>query len=220
MSIMSRMDEALRIALERMPLVAILRGVKPAEIEPIAGALIEAGFLFIEVPLNSPDPLTSIASLSRLAPAGVLIGAGTVIDPNDVARIADAGGRLIISPHFDPAVVAAALSRNLIAMPGVMTPSEAFAAIGAGAQVLKLFPGEVVTPAAVRAMRAVLPSATRLLMVGGVAPDTMQAYAEAGANGFGIGSALFKPGMSAADVRARATALIVAARAAGLGAAP
>ncbi|WP_342359829.1 2-dehydro-3-deoxy-6-phosphogalactonate aldolase [Terrarubrum flagellatum] len=216
---MSALHETMAAAMAQMPLVAILRGVRPDEVEAIGAALVVAGFRFIEVPLNSPDPLASIAKLAALAPRDVLVGAGTVVDPDDVAKIADVGGQLIISPHFDARVVEAAVARELIAMPGVMTPSEAFGALRAGAHALKLFPGEIVTPPAVRAMRAVLPATTKLLIVGGVGPDTMANYVEAGANGFGIGSSLFKPGLSAAEVRTRADALIAAARAAKLGAA-
>ncbi len=214
---MSGVNERLRDALARLPLVAILRGVRPDEIEAVAAALIVEGFRFIEVPLNSPEPLKSIAALAKLAPKDVLVGAGTVTDPDDVARIADVGGELIISPHFDSDVVSSALRRDLVAMPGVMTPSEAFAALKLGAQALKLFPGEIVTAPAVRALRAVLPPQTTLLMVGGVSVDTMKPYVDAGANGFGVGSSLFKPGLTAADVRARAAGLVAAARAAGLG---
>ncbi|MBN9061046.1 MAG: 2-dehydro-3-deoxy-6-phosphogalactonate aldolase [Rhizobiales bacterium] len=207
-------------ALSHTPLVAILRGVRPGEVEAIGAALIVAGFRFIEVPLNSPDPFASIAKLAAMAPRDVLVGAGTVVEADDVARVAEAGGQLVIAPNFDAAVVGRAVSGGMIAMPGVMTPSEAFAALKAGAHALKLFPGEIVTPAATRAMRAVLPSATKLLIVGGVGVDTMQAYVDAGADGFGIGSALYKPGLSAQDVRARADAFIAAARGGGLASRP
>jgi 2-dehydro-3-deoxyphosphogalactonate aldolase len=207
----------LAAALAAMPLVAILRGIAPDEIADVARALVDAGFRLIEVPLNSPEPLRSIEALARLAPAGVLIGAGTVTDAASVDRVIDAGGRLIVSPHVDPAVVTRAVERGGIALPGVMTPSEAFAALKAGAHALKLFPGEIVTPAALRALRAVLPPAARLLVVGGVSASTMPAYAEAGADGFGIGSALYKPGVPAGEIAGRAAAMIAVARAAGLG---
>lgn len=214
---MNSLHESFSAALARRPLIAILRGVRPVEIESIGAALIEAGFRLIEVPLNSPDPFDSIAKLKRMAPPGVLIGAGTVLDPAAVDRLAGIGGELVISPHFDAEVVAAALRRGLIAAPGVMTPSECFAALRAGAQALKLFPGEIVTPAAVKAMRAVLPPETKLIIVGGVSPETMKPYVEAGANGFGVGSSLYKTGMTAAEVKARAAPMVAAARAAGLG---
>lgn len=216
---MSDLIERMHAALAQLPLVAILRGIKPNEIEAIGAALIVAGFRFIEVPLNSPDPFASIAKLAAMAPRDVLVGAGTVVDADDVARVADANGQLIISPNFNASVVEAAVAQGMIAMPGVMTPSEAFAALKGGAHALKLFPGEIVTPAATRAMRAVLPAATKLLIVGGVSADTMKPYIDAGADGFGIGSSLYKPGLSAQDVRARADALIAAARSAGLAAA-
>lgn len=216
---MSDSTERLREALSQLPLVAILRGVRPDEVETIGAALIVAGFRFIEVPLNSPDPFASIRKLAAMAPRDVLVGAGTVVDAEDVARVAEAGGELVIAPNFDAAVVGRAVSQGLIAMPGVMTPSEAFAALKAGAHALKLFPGEIVTPAATRAIRAVLPASAKLLVVGGVGESTMKAYAGAGADGFGLGSALYKPGVSAQEARARADALISAARAAGLGAA-
>lgn len=216
---MSDLIERMHAALAQLPLVAILRGVKSSEVEAIGAALIVAGFRFIEVPLNSPDPFASIAKLAAMAPRDVLVGAGTVVDADDVARVADANGQLIISPNFDASVVEAVVAQGMIAMPGVMTPSEAFAALKAGAHALKLFPGEIVTPAATRAMRAVLPTATKLLIVGGVSADTMKPYIDAGADGFGIGSSLYKPGVSAQDVRTRADALIAAARSAGLAAA-
>lgn len=217
---MSEHLERMQAGLAHLPLVAILRGVRPDEIEAVGAALIVAGFRFIEVPLNSPDPFASIAKLAAMAPRDVLVGAGTVVDETDVARVADAGGQLIIAPNFDAAVVGRAVADGLIAMPGVMTPSEAYAALKAGAQALKLFPGEIVTPAAVRAVRTILPSATKLLVVGGVSAETMKPYVDAGADGFGLGSALYKPGLTAQDVRARADALIAAARAAGLAPSP
>lgn len=217
---MSDLVERVNDGLAHLPLVAILRGVRPDEAEAVGAALIVAGFRFIEAPLNSPDPFGSIAKLAAMAPRDVLVGAGTVLRPDDVDRVADANGQLIISPNFNADVVRRAVARGLIAMPGVMTPSEAFAALDAGAHALKLFPGEALPPAAVRAMRAVLPKDVTLLVVGGVSTDTMKAYVDAGANGFGIGSSLYKPGLTAQEVRSRADALIAAARDAGLGRAP
>lgn len=196
-------------AFAAMPLVAILRGIEPADAVAVGRALVEAGFTILEVPLNSPNPLDSIERLAR-ALDGTVIGAGTVTRTADVAAIASAGGRLVVSPHSDGPIVAAAVARGLVALPGVATPTEAFAALANGADALKLFPAETIPPAAVRAMLAVLPAGTRLLPVGGIAPDSMGLYRAAGAAGFGIGSALYRPGSSAEEV-ARRAALFVAA---------
>lgn len=192
------------------PLVAIIRGVTPDEIEAVGDALIGAGVRIIEVPLNSPEPLQSIARLSALAGDRALVGAGTVLDPADVPRVSDAGGRLIVSPNTDPAVIRAASGAGLVSCPGYFTPSEAFAAIQAGATALKLFPAEAASPAVVKAQRAVLPRELPLLVVGGVSPENMGGYLEAGANGFGLGSGLYVPGRSAADVATRAKAYVEA----------
>lgn len=196
---------AWRRAFESLPLVAILRGLSPAEAEPVGDALAGAGWRLLEVPLNSPDPLRSIALLARRFPDAV-VGAGTVRTVDEVRQVQDAGGRLVVSPHFDPRVVQEATRRGMVSLPGVMTPSEAFAAIEAGATGLKLFPAEMVPPSAVKAMRAVLPAEVTLFPVGGIAPSTMAGYRSAGANGFGIGSALYKPGMDAQGVAASARA--------------
>jgi 2-dehydro-3-deoxyphosphogalactonate aldolase len=187
-----------------LPLVAILRGVTPAEAGGIGEALIGAGFVAIEVPLNSPEPLASIRVLADAFGDQALIGAGTVRDPADVARIAAAGGRLIVMPHGDPAVIRAAKQRGLLCVPGVATPTEAFAALDAGADALKLFPAEALPPAVVKAWRAVLPNVW-LLPVGGIRPDSMAPYLAAGANGFGLGSALYQPGMTPDQVAAAAS---------------
>lgn len=192
------------------PLVAIIRGVRPEEAEAIGGALIEAGIRIIEVPLNSPDPLTSIERLARAFGDRALIGAGTVLSVEGMRTVADAGGRIIVSPNVHGDVIAATVAAGLVAAPGYFTPSEAFAAIRAGAGVLKLFPAEAASPAVVKAHRAVLPPTVRLLVVGGVTPGKMADYLKAGADGFGLGGALYQPGMSSADVRERADTFIAA----------
>ncbi|HEY0623947.1 2-dehydro-3-deoxy-6-phosphogalactonate aldolase [Sphingomonas sp.] len=195
-------------AFARCPLIAILRGVRPDEVEAIGEALVDAGFTLIEVPLNSPDPLDSIARLAKRVGDRAIVGAGTVLREADVAAVADAGGTLIISPNANPAVIAASATRGLVSLPGIATPTEAFAALDAGATALKLFPAEAASPAVLKAMRAVLPPAIRVLPVGGIAPDTMQPWRDAGAPGFGLGSALYKPGFTAAEVGERAAAFI------------
>jgi 2-dehydro-3-deoxyphosphogalactonate aldolase len=198
----------LAMALARCPLIAILRGVQPQEVEEIAEALAAAGIAIIEVPLNSPDPIDSIARLTRRFGERLLIGAGTVRRPTEVAEIAAVGGRLIVMPHADAEVVTAAKARGLIAVPGCFTPTEAFAMIDAGADALKLFPAEGASPAVLRAIRAVLPQGTMVLPVGGMDATTIPAWRGAGAAGFGIGSALYRPGDTAADVEAKARALL------------
>lgn len=185
------------------PLIAILRGLRPDEAAETAHALTGAGFTIIEVPLNSPEPLESIRRMAAAAP-GALVGAGTVLAPDQVGAVADAGGRIIIAPNFDPRVAAEARRLSLAYCPGVGTVSEAFAALEAGAAALKLFPAEMIPPAAVKAMRAVLPRDTRLLPVGGIDPSTMGGYLQAGADGFGLGSALYRPGQDAATTGQRA----------------
>lgn len=191
-------------AFQTLPLVAILRGVKPAEVEPIALALYAEGFRLIEVPMNSPDALVSIARLAACLPADALLGAGTVLSVDVVTQVREAGGRLIVMPHADVAVIRAAKQQGMVCVPGAATPTEAFAAAHAGADALKLFPAELVTPTVLKAIRAVLPPALRLLPVGGITPDSMAVYRKAGAAGFGLGSALYAPGMGAADVAQRA----------------
>lgn len=200
-------------AFAQLPLVAILRGVRSDEVVAIGEALVEAGFTLIEVPMNSPDPLTSLAALACALGGRAALGAGTVLDPADVARVEDAGGTLVISPNMNPAVIGAAAARGMVAMPGIATPTEAFAALAAGAAALKLFPAEAASPAVLKAMRAVLPKETRVLPVGGIAPDTMAPWRAAGAAGYGLGSALYKPGMDAVEVAANARRFVEAFRA-------
>jgi len=201
-------------ALAECPLVAILRGITPAECEAVGSALVETGFSIIEVPLNSPDPFNSIRFLASRFGHRALIGAGTVLSAAAVDQVAEAGGRLIVMPHGDPSVIAAAKERGLACIPGVATPTEAFAALAAGADALKLFPAEAISPSVVKALRAVLPASVRLLPVGGIGAQNMAAYLEAGAIGFGIGSTLYKPGKSAEQVREDAQALVEAWRSA------
>ncbi|MGC9270313.1 2-dehydro-3-deoxy-6-phosphogalactonate aldolase [Acidiphilium sp.] len=190
------------------PWIAILRGVRPDEVEAIGAVLVEMGIRVIEVPLNSPDPFESIARLSRRYGDRALIGAGTVMGEADVARVADAGGQIIVTPHADLAVVLAAKSRGLLIVPGFFTPTEAFAMLRAGVDALKLFPAEAGGPAMLRAIRAVLPAGTMVLPVGGVDPDNVAAWMAAGAAGFGIGSAIYSQGDTAAEVGAKAAKII------------
>lgn len=192
------------------PLVAILRGIRPDEAEAVGDALVDAGLRVIEVPLNSPDPFNSIARLSRRFGPRVLIGAGTVMRDADVRFVADAGGRLIVTPHAAPALVRAAKAAGMVAIPGFFTPAEAFALLDAGADALKLFPAEGGSPAMLRALRAVLPPGTMVLPVGGVDTGTMAAWRNAGASGFGIGSAIYRPGDTAVAVAAKAATLLAA----------
>jgi 2-dehydro-3-deoxyphosphogalactonate aldolase len=201
-------------AMAELPLVAILRGIRPDEAIEVAAALVEAGFRLIEVPLNSPEPLRSIALLVERFGAEALIGAGTVMTPPAAREVVDAGGRLVVMPHSDAAVIRAAKAAGAWCMPGVGTPTEGFAALAAGADALKLFPGEALPPSVLRAWKAVFPPSVRMLPVGGVAPDTMPAYVAAGAAGFGIGSALYRPGLGAAEIGRRADTFAKAWRAA------
>jgi 2-dehydro-3-deoxyphosphogalactonate aldolase len=199
----------LTAALSACPLVAILRGLRHADALAVGEALVASGWKIIEVPLNPPEPLLSISALARALP-GALVGAGTVLTVQQVREVHAAGGQLIVSPNFDAAVVREAVALGMACLPGVGTATEAFAALQAGADGLKLFPAEMIPPAAVKALRAVLPPETLLLPVGGVSPANMAAYHAAGADGFGIGSALYKPGMAAAEVRRNAQAFVAA----------
>lgn len=202
--------QTLGAAMARCPLVAILRGIEPHEAEAIAGALIDAGFSMIEVPLNSPDPLASIEAIARRFGDDAIIGAGTVLETAQVRAVHEVGGTLIVSPNTDPQVITAAAEAEMVTLPGYFTPSEGFAALKAGATGLKLFPAEAATPAVLKAQRAVLPRDTPILVVGGITPDNMTPWREAGAAGFGLGSALYKPGRSAAEVAAAAAAFVAA----------
>ncbi|MEX0959398.1 MAG: 2-dehydro-3-deoxy-6-phosphogalactonate aldolase [Burkholderiales bacterium] len=186
--------------LAKFPLVAILRGVKPGEVAAIGDVLVETGFCIIEVPLNSPEPFASIVKLSKRFGDDVLIGAGTVTDWAQVAKIADAGGRIVVMPHSDERVVEAAKRRDIFVLPGFATPTEAFRMIDAGADGLKLFPAEAYPPKVLKSLRAVLPANVPVLPVGGITPKSIKDYREAGASGFGLGSALYKPGSTAKQV--------------------
>ncbi|RUL74836.1 2-dehydro-3-deoxy-6-phosphogalactonate aldolase [Dyella choica] len=192
--------------LDALPLVAILRGIRPEEALDIGNALAGAQFRLIEVPLNSPEPFESIRLLSAQLGQHCLIGAGTVLQPEQVTQVAAAGGRLIVMPHADVRVITAAKRAGMYCVPGVATPTEAFAAIQAGADALKLFPAELLAPPVLKAWRAVMPRELAMLPVGGITPENMASYIAAGANGFGLGSALYAPGRDADDVGRRAHA--------------
>lgn len=200
------------VYLDRLPLVAILRGVTPDEVLPIGHALVDAGFAIIEVPLNSPDPIVSIRRLQDTFGTTCLIGAGTVMTVQQVDAVAAAGGRLIVMPHSDPDIVRAAKAAGLLCLPGVATPTEGFAALANGADGLKLFPAEQFGPAIVKAWRAVFPKECHLMPVGGVTPDNLAQYVAAGADGFGLGSALYKRGGTAAETGVQARAFVEAWR--------
>lgn len=203
----------LRALLEPLPLVAVLRGITPPEIAAIGAALADVGFRILEVTLNSPQPFDSIRRLAQGFGDRCLVGAGTVTSPDEVTQVRAAGGRLIVMPHADAAVIREAKRQGMVCLPGVATPTEAFAALAAGADALKLFPAEQLPPAVLKAWRAVLPRDVLLLPVGGIAPATMAPYWAAGARGFGTGSNLYRPGASVQSVHAAAAAFAVAARA-------
>lgn len=205
---------AFRAAFDALPLIAILRGLKPDEAIAIGAALVEAGIRIIEVPLNSPEPFTSIERLAKRFGEEAIVGAGTVTVVEEVRRLADCGGRIAVSPHADRAVIAETARLGLASAPGILSPTEAFAALNAGAHALKLFPLEIIGPRGVTAMRAVLPKGLRLIGVGGVSPESIAGLRAAGCDGFGIGGALFKPGATADDVRAKAERFVAAMRAA------
>ena len=197
--------ERLQAAIADVPLIAILRGITPGEALEVGRAIVDAGWRVIEVPLNSPRPLESIEILSAAFPQA-LVGAGTVLQPGQVHDVRRAGGQLVVAPNFSADVVRAAVDAGMVCLPGVFTPTEAFGALDAGATGVKLFPAEIISPAAVKAMRAVLPAKALLFPVGGIDASNVQAYRAAGANGFGIGSALYKPGRPASEVTQAALA--------------
>ena len=202
--------ELFRNCFAQCPLIAIIRGVEPDEVEAIGRALVEAGILIVEVPLNSPRPLDSIARLAKAIGDRALVGAGTVLRAEQVAEVAGAGGRIIVSPGTDTEVIEATVRAGLVSSPGYFTPSEAFAAIKAGAHLLKLFPAEAAPPEVVKAQRAVLPRTVPLVVVGSVTPEKAASYLAAGADGFGLGGALFRPGDSAERVGENARRFVAA----------
>lgn len=203
-------DDPFALALGACPLVAILRGITPSEALPVGQVLVDAGFRIIEVPLNSPEPLRSVAVLAENLGDQALIGAGTVISMSQVDAVANAGGRVIVAPHTNPAMIARAKSLELSCVPGVFTPSEAFSALEAGADALKLFPAQGSSPAMLKSMLNVLPRGTTVLPVGGITPDTMGHWWAAGARGFGLGGTLYRPGRKPSEVARRARACVAA----------
>ena len=206
---MTTPQEKFKSAMRELPLVAILRGLTPPEAADVGDAIVESGFRLLEVPLNSPKPYACITLMRTRFPEA-LVGAGTVLDVQQVRYVHSAGGELIVSPNFNAEVVAEAVRLGMVCLPGVMTPTEAFGALAAGATGLKLFPAELASPAVVKALLAVLPAGTPLMPVGGITPTNMAEWRAAGASGFGIGSALYKPGKQASDVRADAQRFVAA----------
>ena len=200
----------LKEALKQCGLIAILRGIRPDEVEAVGLALYDAGFRIIEVPLNSPEPFESIRVLRNVLPANCMVGAGTVLSPAQVLQVKDAEGQLIVMPHSDPEVIRAATAAGLASAPGVATVTEAFAALAAGADILKMFPAEQLGPVVVKAWRAVIPTSVMLVPVGGITPASLKEFTAAGASAFGLGSALYKPGMTAEQVKKNADAFVSA----------
>ena len=195
---------------EPCPLIGIIRGVTPADAVGIGKALLDGGIRIIEVPLNSPEPFASIGAIAEAIGEEALVGAGTVLDPADVQKVKQAGGRIIVSPNMNPAVIAATVEAGMISSPGIFTPTEAFAALEAGSHALKLFPAEAASPAVVKALKAVLPNDVPLIIVGGVTPESIGAWLDAGADGFGLGGGLYRPGQSAEETLAKARAYVAA----------
>lgn len=206
----NRLSEAARA----MPLVAILRGLQPENAATTAGTLVDVGFRLIEIPLNGARALDTIAAIKGVVPASVVVGAGTVLTPDEARSAARAGAELLVMPNTNSSVMAEGRALGLTLMPGVLTPSEAFAALEMGAHALKLFPGEIATPQGLKALRSVLPKAT-IYAVGGVTPESLREWREAGADGFGIGGALYKPEFDEGEIKSRAEAFVRAWRALG-----
>lgn len=193
------------------PLVAIIRGVRPEEAEAVARAIFDAGIRIIEVPLNSPDPFTSIERIASALGNQALIGAGTVLDPADVKRVRDSGGLLVVSPNTEPQVIRATVQADMVSCPGMFTPTEAFTALAAGAHALKFFPGDAASPSVVKALRAVLPKHVPVMVTGGVSADSIPSWFEAGANAVGLGSGLYKSGQDIEATGEKARAFVAAA---------
>lgn len=205
-------DEDFRRYFAQCPLIAIIRGITPPEAEAIAGALYEGGIRIIEVPLNSPEPLESMRLIAKAFGDRALVGAGTVLDPADVQKVAEAGGRLIVSPNTDTAVIKATVAAGLASSPGFFTPSEALAAIRAGARSIKLFPAEAASPEVVKSQRAVLPRDIPLIVVGGITPESVPGWLAGGADGFGLGGGLYRPGQDASATLEKTRAYVAAVR--------
>ncbi|HEX6071660.1 MAG TPA: 2-dehydro-3-deoxy-6-phosphogalactonate aldolase [Sphingomicrobium sp.] len=205
-------DELLRRHLDECPLIGIIRGVTPHEAEAIGQAIFDAGIRIIEVPLNSPDPLSSIERLAKRLGDQALVGGGTVLTVGEVDQVRNAGGRLVVSPSTNAGVIAATAAAELVSCPGFFTPSEAFAALEAGATALKLFPAEAATPVVLKAQLAVIPAQVPVIVVGGVKPDNMRPWIEAGARGFGLGGGLYTAGQSADETAAKARAYVAGVR--------
>lgn len=198
----------------RAPLFAVLRGLPPQESEAVGAVLVDSGFEILEVTMNSPSPFESIATLARTVGDCALVGAGTIVSNDQVDLLEQAGGRLVVSPHCDATVISYAATKGLVSLPGVLTPTEMFSALKAGATGLKIFPAELFTPAAIRAVRAVLPTETPIYVVGGINADNMATYIEAGATGFGLGSSLYRPGKTLTNIEADAKSIVAAFRSA------